>query len=203
MNVTTKLRVGAVLVVGVLVAGCQPSASSAGSAPAVASSEPGESVPPSAAASQGSISHFTLSSSGFGGNEAIPMVYSCDGDGVSPPLEWTGAPGDTVAYALIVDDPDANGFVHWVVGNISAILANFPEGYSTELPEEAAQGQTDAGTIGYVGMCPPSGTHTYVFTLYALSEPAGVTEGVTAAELRAAIEGKVLAEGILRGTYSR
>ncbi len=194
----------AVLVIAAaLLAGCQPSASPgesvAGSAPG---SAPGGSVAP-APSEDLSGSAFSLTSAAFAEGEAIPSVYSCDGEELSPPLEWSGAPDGTSAYALIVHDPDAGGFVHWVVGNISPILANFPEGYSTELPEEAAQGENGAGTIGWLGMCPPSGTHTYVFTLYALFEPADVPQGVNATELLAEIESKTLDQAVLTGTYSR
>jgi Raf kinase inhibitor-like YbhB/YbcL family protein len=148
-------------------------------------------------------SAFTLASAAFADGEAIPAVYSCDGEEVSPPLEWSGAPDGTAAYALIVHDPDAGGFIHWVVGNISSTLANFPEGYSTELTEEAAQGENGAGTIGWLGMCPPSGTHTYVFTLYALFKPPEVSQGMNATELLTAIESITLDQAVLTGTYSR
>jgi len=186
-----------------LLVGCQPSASPGESVPGSAlGSASGESVAP-APSEDLSGSSFSLTSSAFAEGEAISSEFSCDGEELSPPLEWSGAPDGTAAYALIVHDPDANGFVHWVVGDIGAILANFPEGYSTELPEEAAQGENGSGTIGWLGMCPPSGTHTYVFTLYALFEPADVSQGVNATELLEAIEGKVLDQAVLTGTFSR
>jgi Raf kinase inhibitor-like YbhB/YbcL family protein len=180
------------VLIGGLVAGCQPAAS------------PGQSIAESVApGASGGGQAFTLTSAAFVEGADIPAVHSCDGEELSPPLEWSGAPDDTVAYALIVHDPDANGFIHWVVGNISAMLANFPEGYSEELPEEAAQGVNGADGIGWLGMCPPSGTHAYIFTLYALSEPADVLQGVNATALLEAIDGKVLDQAVLTGTYTR
>ncbi|HJT63642.1 MAG TPA: YbhB/YbcL family Raf kinase inhibitor-like protein, partial [Candidatus Limnocylindria bacterium] len=173
------------VIIGGLVVGCQPAAS------------PGESVTGSAPGTSGGGSAFTLTSAAFVEGGDIPAVHSCDGAELSPPLEWSGAPDGTVAYALIVHDPDANGYIHWVVGNISATLANFPEGYSTELPEEAAQGVNGTESIGWLGMCPPSGTHSYIFTLYALSEPADVLLGVNATALLEAIDGKVLDQAVL------
>ncbi len=197
----TALGLLAVLAV---LAGCQPSSSSVPpSAPATGESAPGASAPASVDQAPPGASAFSLTSAAFAEGEAIPAVHSCDGDEVSPPLEWSGAPDGTVAFALIAHDPDAGGFVHWVVGNLSGILANLPEGESGALPGEAAQGENGAGGIGWLGMCPPSGTHSYVFTLYALSEPAGVSEGVTAGDLLTAMEGKVLDQAVLTGTFSR
>jgi Raf kinase inhibitor-like YbhB/YbcL family protein len=195
------LRAAAVVGLAMALVGCA-SASVSPSAPGSGAASAGPSEP-AASGGDGGGGALVLTSSAFDEGAPIPEVYSCDGDQTSPPLEWSGTPDGTVAYALIVDDPDAGGFVHWVVGNISAMLANFPEGFGAELPDEAAQGENGAGGIGWLGMCPPSGTHTYVFTLYALSEPAGVGPGVTASELLDAIEGKVLDEAVLTGTYTR
>jgi Raf kinase inhibitor-like YbhB/YbcL family protein len=187
------------VLIGGLVVGCQlaasPGETATGSA-IVESIVPGESGGATGSA-------FTLTSSAFVEGADIPPVHSCDGEELSPPLEWSDAPDGTAAYALIVHDPDANGFIHWVVGNLAATMTNLPEGYSTELPEEAAQGVNGAETIGWLGMCPPSGTHTYIFTLYALSEPADVLQGVNATALLEAIDGKVLDQAVLTGTYTR
>ena len=129
---------------------------------------------------------------------AIPTRHGCDGDDVSPPLAWEGAPDGTLAYALIVDDPDARGFVHWTVADIPASTQSTAEGASPGI-----DGRNGFGRTGHGGPCPPSGSHRYVFTIYALNAPISVEPGFTADELRAAMEGRVLATGRLTGTYRR
>ena len=201
------MRLVAVVALALLAAsavGCQASASPSGSA--AGSASPGESAAASVAASQGSISHFTLTSSAFGGGEAIPTVYTCDGDEVSPPLEWTGAPGETAAYVLIMDDPDASGFVHWVVVNLPSEATSLEEGASGSMPSGTIEGAAGSGDLGYIGPCPPSGEHRYVFTLYALTEALAVgaqPSQLTADAVRGLIEGFVTAEAELTGTFAR
>ena len=140
----------------------------------------------------------SVTSPAFDEGGAIPTRYSCDGDDVSPPLAWQGAPDGTVAFALILDDPDAGGFVHWTVADIAASDGSAEEGESP-----GVDGQNGFGRAGYGGPCPPSGTHRYVVTLYALSEPLSVEPGFSAADLRSAMEGRILATGHLTGTYRR
>ncbi len=142
----------------------------------------------------------TLRSSAFTDGGAIPVRHSCDGEDVSPPLAWDGVPEDAVALALVVDDPDAGGFVHWVLADIPGEQRELPEGEGDGI---GAPGRTGFGREGWAGPCPPSGEHRYVFTLYALSEATDLGAGATAEQLRAAIEGRVLAEGRLTGVYSR
>lgn len=140
----------------------------------------------------------TLSSSAFAEGGTIPGRHTCDAEDVSPPLEWSGAPDGTAAFALIVDDPDARGWIHWLVADIPADKAALEEGVAA-----GVEGGTDFGRTGYGGPCPPSGSHRYVFEIFALSEPLGLSPGFTADELRGAMEGKVLASGRLTGTYRR
>ena len=140
----------------------------------------------------------TLTSSAFTDGGAIPGRHTCDGADVSPALAWTGAPDGATAYALIVDDPDARGWVHWLVADIP--------GGTTEVQEGAAagvEGRNDFGRNGWGGPCPPSGTHRYDFQVFGLSEPLGLAEGFSADERRSAMAGKVLAEGRLSATYRR
>lgn len=140
----------------------------------------------------------TVTSTAFTEGGAIPSKHTCDGDDVSPPLAWAGAPEDAAAFALIVDDPDARGWIHWVVADIPA--------ESTEVAEDRAagtQGRNDFRRNGWGGPCPPSGTHRYAFHVFALSERLGLSEGFSADALRAAMEGKVLASGQLSATYQR
>jgi hypothetical protein len=146
---------------------------------------------------------FTLTSSSFQDGGAIPTRHTCDGQDVSPALAWEGAPAGTAAFALIVDDPDARGFVHWVAFN----LAGGPSGDLAEAQPAKAffgQGRNDFGRVGYGGPCPPAGTHRYRFTLFALSQPLVLSGEPAANELRAAMTvGVLLGQTTLTGTYAR
>jgi Raf kinase inhibitor-like YbhB/YbcL family protein len=145
---------------------------------------------------------FALSSSAFATGAPIPSRYTCDGPDVSPPLAWTGVPQGTAAFLLIVDDPDANGFVHWVVADLPATATTLSEGASGHVAP-AVEGRNGFGRIGWGGPCPPSGTHRYRFTLLALSAPIGVARGVTAAQARTAAAGKAVGQAELVATYHR
>jgi len=144
---------------------------------------------------------FTLTSPAFVQGGPIPRRHACDGPNVSPALAWAGAPAGTVAFALVVDDPDARGFIHWVVPVIAPEATGLPEGIPAAGPP--GQGRNDFGRIGWGGPCPPSGTHRYVFSLYALDAAPALPSQATAADLRRAISGHVLAETRLTGTYRR
>ena len=128
---------------------------------------------------------------------------------LSPPLKWSGAPKGTVEFALICDDPDASGGVwtHWLIWGLPATATELPQGVAkTETVASLGgvrQGRNDSGNLGYDGPQPPSGTHRYFFRLYALSAPLGLAPGASAQEVRAALEGKVLAAAETMGTYSR
>jgi Raf kinase inhibitor-like YbhB/YbcL family protein len=145
-----------------------------------------------------------LSTDAFGEGQTIPPLFTCDGSDVSPALRWSGVPDEAVELALLVEDPDAPSgtFVHWVLWGLDSGLPELPEG---SVPDAARQGRNSFGRLGWGGPCPPRGDapHRYIFTLYALAEPLQIDEGATAHKLRAAIEGKVLAEGQLIGLYSR
>ncbi len=145
---------------------------------------------------------FTLSSSAFPDGSSIPRAYTCDGANVSPPLAWSGAPDGTAAFLLVVDDPDANGFIHWVVADLAGDSRSVAQGASGHLAP-AVEGRNGFGRIGWGGPCPPSGTHHYRFTLTALKAPLGLSAGMTAAQARAAAQGKSLGQTVLTGTYHR
>ena len=142
---------------------------------------------------------FTLTSPAFADGGAIPTEHSCDGGDKPIPLAWSGVPEGTAELALVMDDPDARGFVHWVVVGIPPSASGFDNG---ELPAGAQEGSTGFG-VGYGGPCPPSGTHHYEFTLYALSSPLGAGGSPTAEAVRAAAADKTLGEAELTGTYAR
>src|SRR6476661_3758192 len=118
----------------------------------------------------------TLESSAFRANDEIPRKYTCEGDDVSPPLAWSGAPAGTKSFALIVDDPDAPDpaapqmtWVHWVVYNIPAGATELKAGVKpAELPKGALPALNDWKRVRYGGPCPPIGRHRYIHKLYAL-----------------------------------
>jgi Raf kinase inhibitor-like YbhB/YbcL family protein len=143
-----------------------------------------------------------LTSSAFAEGDLIPARHARRGENLSPPLAWNGAPAGTRSFALIVDDPDAPGgdWVHWIVYNLPADLSALPEGITTP-PGSAAQGKNGWGAAQYDGPQPPSGTHRYVFKLYALDTVLDLGPGATKAALLDAMEGHVLARGQLVGKY--
>lgn len=155
----------------------------------------------------GNAMAFELTSTAFKPGGAIPSKYTCDGNDVSPPLTWSGAPAGTKTFAIIADDPDApvGTWVHWVAWNIPASAGSTQEGLDTSvsLSDGTKQGITDFKRHGYGGPCPPSGTHRYFFKLYALDAALELSETATKKELEAFMRGHVLAEASLMGTYSR
>lgn len=149
-----------------------------------------------------------VESSAFTEGEAIPPRYTCDGENVSPPLAWSGVPGETAALAVIVDDPDAPAgtWVHWVLYGLDPGLTDLPEGVPARetVLDGARQGRNDFKEIGYGGPCPPRGQrHRYAFKVYALDASPELGAGASKAELLEAMDGHVLAEGRLTGTYRR
>lgn len=151
---------------------------------------------------------FTLQSPAFANGAAIPRQYTCDGADQSPPLSWNQLPTGTASLALIVEDPDAprGTFVHWVIFNLSPSPAVLPQGVPRQaiIESGARQGRNDFRRVGYGGPCPPSGPpHRYFLHMYALNAPLDLTPGASASEIRSAIEGHVLGEAELMGTYKR
>ncbi len=143
----------------------------------------------------------TLSSPAFVADGSIPVRFTCDGVDVSPALAWSGSPSGTAAYALIVDDPDAGGFVHWIALDLPVDRVALDEGASGA--GGLAEGTNDFGRVGWSGPCPPSGTHRYVFELFALDRALGLAGQPRSGEVRRALDGHVLASGRLVGTYRR
>ncbi len=141
----------------------------------------------------------TVTSSAFEPNRLIPRKYTCDGENVSPPLNIEGVPKEAKTLALIVEDPDAPRglWVHWVVWNIT------PTAAIKENSIPGTEGLTTAGTHGYSGPCPPSGTHRYFFKVYALDSKLELKSSSQKEDVEAAMEGHVLAKGELVGLYNR
>ena len=153
------------------------------------------------ASSQGAGAGFQITSSAFPEGKEIPKRFTCDGENVSPPLAWTGAPVGTKAFALILDDPDAPSglFTHWIVFNIPASSHSLPEG----VKPAADQGTNDFGKPGYGGPCPPKGRHRYFFHLYALKNELSGLKSPNRKEMDAALKGHVAGEALFMGTYQR
>ncbi len=153
----------------------------------------------------------TLVSSAFAANGEIPACHTCEGEDVSPPLAWSGAPQGTRSFALIVDDPDAPDpkapkmtWVHWVVYNLPATVHGLPEGVTfRSLPAGAQEGLNDWKRSNYGGPCPPTGRHRYFHKLYALDSVLANLSAPTKAELERAMKGHVLAHAELIGTYQK
>ena len=182
-----------------------PAATAPSARPTVApqSATPTEAAEPSPASAP-----LRLTSTAFDEGEAIAEKYTCDGEDVSPPLNWTGLPEETLSVALIVDDPDAPGgtWVHWVLYSLPPDVTELPEGVSTteRTGEGAINGESDFGDLGYGGPCPPRGDpHRYFFKLYALDSALDLGPGEEKEELLQAMEGHIIAETSLMGTYKR
>lgn len=148
-----------------------------------------------------------IQSTAFKNGDAIPLRYSCDGDDISPPLNWTGVPEDTRSFALIMEDPDAPGgtWVHWVVFNVpfDIRMVDTGDGTQSDLLEGTKIGNNDWREAAYGGPCPPSGTHRYIFTLYALDTHLDLSQGTSSDVLRDAMLGHILSSAELTGTFSR
>ena len=144
----------------------------------------------------------TLQSATFAYQQPMPATCGADGGNVSPELHWNGAPSGTKTFALLVEDPDAPGkspFVHWVVFNIGPNVDACPNGLP---PEGGILGRNDAGTDGYFGPKPPSGTHHYHFRIYALDQKLDLEAGATAGQVVRAMAGHELGMGELVGLFS-
>ena len=146
---------------------------------------------------------FTLRSGAFPPGGAIPPQYTCDGTDVSPDLSWTGVPDGTGALVLVVDDPDAEGFVHWLVLDMPPDQPSLAEGAGTSF-WAVQQGTNDFGAAAWGGPCPPSGNHRYRFTLYALAAPLGLHDAPAGGPVREALgRSDVLGRAVLTAHYRR
>ncbi len=146
---------------------------------------------------------FALTSSAFAPGESIPRQYTCDGQDLSPPLQWADPPAGTQSFALIVDDPDApiGTWVHWVLFNLPPETRDLPE--QTGPVGHSQDGNNSWKRSGYGGPCPPGGTHRYYFKLYALDTMLDLAAGADKKQLLQAMEGRILAQAEVMGVYSR
>jgi Raf kinase inhibitor-like YbhB/YbcL family protein len=152
-----------------------------------------------------------LSTDAFTNNAEIPRNYTCEGEDVSPYLAWEGVPAKAKSLVLIVDDPDAPDpdapkmtWVHWVLYNIPASAHELPQGIDAgELPRGTLQGMNDWRRTGYGGPCPPVGRHRYFYKLYALDDMLPDLGKPGKVELEEAMEGHIIAQAELVGTYKK
>jgi len=142
----------------------------------------------------------------FREGEIIPKRHSCEGDDLSPTVEWSEIPPGTKSFALIVDDPDApvGTWNHWLLWDIPATATSIPEGFQ---PSRAGtSGKNDFGKLGYGGPCPPKGhgPHRYYFKLFALDvERLGLAAGAKRADLDKTLKSHVIGEAWTMGRYER
>jgi Raf kinase inhibitor-like YbhB/YbcL family protein len=144
-----------------------------------------------------------LQSPAFTAGADIPVLHTCDGADQAPPLSWSGVPAKTKSLILVVDDPDAPGgtWVHWVIYNLPPVAGKLAAGGA--LPKGALLGKNSWKKAAYGGPCPPSGRHRYSHRLYALDAVLPDLHGPTKGTLEQAMEGHVLAQAELLGTYGR
>lgn len=155
--------------------------------------------------------YLQLTSPAFKDYGPIPLKYTCEGDDISPALEWTGAPQETKSFALIVQDPDAiqKVWVHWILFNIPPTVTHLDENQKTS---SFTTGVNDFGTFTYKGPCPPQGKHRYQFTLYALDimpnefprySPDNIRAGANKQHLLDIMHNHILASATLTGHYTK
>lgn len=143
-----------------------------------------------------------ITSPAFANNTTLPKKYTCEGQGVNPPLVFSDVPANAVSLVLIVSDPDAprGTYTHWVLFNIPPNTTEISE---NSHPVGAVQSVTSTGKEGYVAACPPVGTgvHRYIFTLSALDEVLVLTPNMRVADVESSMRGHVIAKATLTGLY--
>jgi Raf kinase inhibitor-like YbhB/YbcL family protein len=152
-----------------------------------------------------------VTSNAFEQGASIPKRYTCEGEDLSVPLAWSDVPAGTRSLALIVDDPDAPDpaapkmtWVHWVLYNLPASTSHLDQGIApSQLPAGTLQGKNDWKRTGYGGPCPPIGRHRYFHKLYALDALLPDLKQPTKDQLLKAMQGHVLAQAELMGTYQK
>jgi Raf kinase inhibitor-like YbhB/YbcL family protein len=160
-------------------------------APAIASAGPSAPAP------------LKVTSAAFVANGAIPDDFACGGSGGSPPLAWSGVPGDAKSVVILVDEPETErgAFTHWLITGIepslTAVVAGDPP------PDGAVSASNDDGGAGYTGPCPSSGRHRYFFRVFALDTTLDAAATETREAFLAAARGHIVAQGELVGTYAR
>lgn len=143
-----------------------------------------------------------ITSSSFAHNQNIPPKYTCDGENINPPLQFSDIPADAKSLVLISDDPDApmGTWVHWILWNIDPKTTEIAE---KSVPAGAIEGTTSFGETCYGGPCPPSGVHRYFFKLYALDTKLDLPISAKKEDLKKAMQQHILASAEMIGLYTR
>jgi Raf kinase inhibitor-like YbhB/YbcL family protein len=154
------------------------------------------------AALPGAPAAMRLTSPAFRDGEPLPARFTCDGDGTSPPLTWSSSPHGTRELALVVEDIDADRFLHWTLLKIAPAGGGLRAG---EVPPGAVQTENGFGDHAWGGPCPPKGDdpHRYIFSIFALDAPLGLGADASPDEVGAALGDHALARGTLTATYAR
>jgi len=141
-----------------------------------------------------------LTSPDFKHNEKIPVQFTGDGDDINPELEIKNIPENAESLVLIIEDPDAPGrtWNHWVVFNINPKIKRI---FKNSIPENGTQGQNSWGRNNYGGPSPPSGTHKYIFKVFALDTKLGLDEEAVKEEIETAMKSHILDKAELIGLY--
>lgn len=149
--------------------------------------------------------HVKVKSRAFSDGEMIPRQYTCNGDGISPPISWESPSDNIQSFALICDDPDApiGTFTHWVIYDLPPDLREIPERIPNEstVPGGGIHGINSLHKTGYTSPCPPSGTHHYHFKVYALDTKLNLNPGASKDKVLKAMQGHIKGEGELIGLY--
>jgi len=188
------------ILIAIILASCTSSAKSTPQSSAT-STPTSETAATEIPATEATMS-LTLTSDAFANGQSIPAKYSCIGKNISPALAWDEPPASTKSFALIVDDPDApmGTWVHWVLFNIQSNTGSLRENADSSA---MSAGKNSSGNTRYDGPCPPSGTHRYFFKLYALDSTLSLSPGATKEQVLKAMEGHILAQAELMGTFSK
>lgn len=146
--------------------------------------------------------HMTIASPSFENNSLIPSKFTCDGKNVNPLLMFGSIPIKAKSIALVVTDPDAPGgtFTHWIIYNMSATTTKIDE---NSVPADSQEAQNSFGKKEYGGPCPPSGTHHYIFTLYALDSMISIPDEADVADIEKVIQSNSIEQATLTGLYAK
>lgn len=148
---------------------------------------------------------FTITSEAFTDGSKIPVLYTCSGKDISPPLAWSNAPEKTQSFVLVFSDPDAPAgtWYHWVIYNIPSSTQELAENIK-QLPAGSVLGKNSWDKERYNGPCPPPGKpHHYIFTLYALDTKLNTPDGIDALTLQKLMKTHVLQHVQLIGLFGR
>ena len=147
---------------------------------------------------------FIMKATSFNNEEMIPQKHTCEGENISPSLEWRDAPNGTQSFVLIVDDPDAplGTWNHWLIYGIPNHITKLEENIKT-LPSPAKLGLNSWGSKNYSGPCPPSGEHRYYFKLFALNAQIESKDKVSRTNIEQLIKPYIIGETVLMGRYER